>query len=367
MGLASDLSSLTPTVLRSILESRESDGAILGPHPADGRNVRVKIGRYGAFLQWGEEGEDGTTTHSLPKDVGGLGGRGLDLKGGGDGAGDASSANGEAAHLGTVLGLTLETAAGYCDLPRTVCVLNELNVTAAIGPYGPYLKYNNSFASLRSDIGDVLTVDEETAVRVVTEGIINKSSKFGRGVLAELGDKDGSTVRVKEGRFGTYLNWKRVNAKLPSAYVDNPGDVPLEEAWELIQAKAGSSPSTKRGKKGTKKKKDDDAGVPLPPPPKRSLSSYLHFCAEKRGEVSERMSSLGEVSKELARLWKETEGSKDGRTKYEDLAAADKLAYEEKKAEWREECDRILAESGGKGAPKKRGRAASESTKQRRK
>ena len=45
---------------------------------------------------------------------------------------------------------------------------------------------------------------------------------MGAGVLAEVGEKEGKMVTVKSGRFGAYINWNRVNAKLPSEYVDDP-------------------------------------------------------------------------------------------------------------------------------------------------
>ena len=70
----------------------------------------------------------------------------------------------------------MEEAIGYCDLPRTVGMLADKPITAAIGPYGPYLKYDNKYTSLRARDGDVLTVDEETAKQLVIDGIINKKS-----------------------------------------------------------------------------------------------------------------------------------------------------------------------------------------------
>ena len=129
----------------------------------------------GAYLQWGDFGEEDTTNHSLPRDVGGLGGRNIDLSG-------ASS----------TLGISLEEAVGYTELPRTVCELHDMAILTSIGPYGPYLKYNNTFVSLKKEEGDVLTIDADTARRLVTDGIINAPDRLARGVLAELGEKDGS-------------------------------------------------------------------------------------------------------------------------------------------------------------------------------
>jgi hypothetical protein len=106
-----------------------------------------------------------TTNHSLPKHLSSM--RNLDLN---------APANETTSGLGEMLGLSFEKAIGYVGLPRTVTTFEDLPITAAIGPYGPYLKFNNSFASLRPDVGDVLTIDAETAEQVVIDGIINKTS-----------------------------------------------------------------------------------------------------------------------------------------------------------------------------------------------
>ena len=43
--------------------------------------ILFSIHLSGAYLQWGDYGEEGTSNHSLPRDFGGLGGRNLDLSG----------------------------------------------------------------------------------------------------------------------------------------------------------------------------------------------------------------------------------------------------------------------------------------------
>ena len=320
-GMAADLSTISPGVLKALLSTKVDGGVLIGTHPDDGRNIRLKTGRFGAYLQWGDDGDEKTTTHSLPRHKTNM--RGIDTVEAGEG--DAS--------LSTMLGITLEEAVGYVGLPRTVCAKDDLPITAAIGPYGPYLKYNNSFVSLNEKDGDVLTVDAETAVRLVVDGIINGKKK-GQGVIAELGEKEGSQVSVKNGRFGVYLNWKRVNAKLPTQYSDNPAGIPLDEAWGLIQEKAGAPPRKKKGSRGGS---DDDSD--LPPAPKRPLSAYLHFCAAKRPKVAETVKSLGEVSKKLSEMWAATpEGD---RAEYNEMAAAGKAAYEAEKQKWKLKCDEI--------------------------
>lgn len=166
VGMASDLSTITPQTLRTLLAAREQNGELMGMHPEDGRPIFLKLGPYGTYLQWGGDDEDGTTTHSLPKRFASVRPT-ADSEDGDDGS---------HASLSSMIGLSWDEAVGYVGLPREVCMFNDLPIVAAIGPYGPYLKYNNSFASLNKRDGDVLTVDEETAQRVVTDGIINKKS-----------------------------------------------------------------------------------------------------------------------------------------------------------------------------------------------
>lgn len=176
----------------------------------------------------------------------------------------------------------------------------------------------------------------------------------GRGVLAELGEMDGSKVTIKSGRFGSYINWKKVNAKLPPQYVDEPETMPLDEAWSLIEEKAGQPP---RAKKGSSKSKDSD----LPPAPKRPKSAYMYFCSDKRPEVAGNGKSLGDVTKEIASMWADV--SDEDRKQYDDLAEAGKGDYQKEKAAWEEECKKL---QGGKSKKKsssaasgpKRGRSA---------
>ena len=63
-GMASDLTTITPNSLNAVLKIKEEDGIILGQHPENGRNIRLKVGPYGSYLQWGDDHEDGTSTHN---------------------------------------------------------------------------------------------------------------------------------------------------------------------------------------------------------------------------------------------------------------------------------------------------------------
>ena len=108
-----------------------------------------------------------------------------------------------------------------------MAVHEGLKIEASIGRYGPYLKYNSSFVSLPPE-HDVLHVGSEASVQIVVDGIINKKGKVAKGVLQDFGDVEGGKLTVRDGRFGVYLNWKKVNAKMPAEYVDEPTSIPKE-------------------------------------------------------------------------------------------------------------------------------------------
>jgi topoisomerase IA-like protein len=112
------------------------------------------------YLQWGEDEEENTTTHLLSNHVMSM--QKIDIE-------DLRTELDM--KLSDMIDLSLEEAIGSISLPRTVSMFNDLPIVAAIGPYGPYLKCNNSLVSLKKKDGNVLAVAE----RVVMEGITNKS------------------------------------------------------------------------------------------------------------------------------------------------------------------------------------------------
>ncbi|OJU35913.1 MAG: hypothetical protein BGN94_08560 [Rhizobiales bacterium 68-8] len=82
------------------------------------------------------------------------------------------------------------------------------------------------------------------AVTVIAE----KKNRFAKGgsgraapaALKDLGEHpDGGKITVRDGRYGPYVNWGKVNATLPKG--TDPQSIELDKALELIAAKAGSA------------------------------------------------------------------------------------------------------------------------------
>ncbi|GMH60236.1 hypothetical protein TrRE_jg13183, partial [Triparma retinervis] len=225
-GMVEDLGMVTEKNLRSVLDGRRGNGTVLGTH--EGKKVFLKLGRYGAYLQHGE-GEE-MRTQTLPKEMGGMGGKGLGAKLGEEGVGEGGGG------LQELIGLTFEDAKKYLMLPRNVGEYKGEAIITSLGPYGPYLKWNNSFTSLPQEY-NLIEVGEEDARRLVEEGIVQKGGRLARGVLVDFDKVEGYKLTVRDGRFGVYINWKKVNAKMPVEFLDEPSSISKEEAWAAIGEK----------------------------------------------------------------------------------------------------------------------------------
>ena len=189
----------------------ENEG-ILGVDPETGLKVIIKKGPYGIYLQLGEEKKPKRT--SIPKLV------------------EAST-------------IDLDKALSFLSLPRLIGKHPETgqDISAGIGRYGPYLKYDINFISIPAD-ETVINIGLNHAVVLIGEN----SDKLGK-VLGDHPDGNGKVI-AKSGRFGPYVEYNKIRATLPKSL--SLEEIDLEKAIELIVAKAAKPPRSK--KKQTKKK-----------------------------------------------------------------------------------------------------------------
>jgi DNA topoisomerase-1 len=185
---------------------------VLGQDPESGAQITLRDGRFGAYVQAGEQEEGGEKPKraSLPKNI-------------------------------RADELTLQQALALLSLPREVAKhpTSGEPILANIGRYGPYVQHGKTYANVGRD-DDVLTIGANRAIDLIVQkesGV--GGSRFGRAADPgrALGDHpDGGAVTVKSGRFGPYVNWGKVNATIPRA-VDQ-ATLTLEQALEMIAAKA---------------------------------------------------------------------------------------------------------------------------------
>jgi DNA topoisomerase-1 len=192
----------------------------LGKDPLTDEDISLRTGRFGPYVQRGEG--KGAKRSSLPK-----GWKPEDID-----------------H---------EKAIALLSLPRDVGAHPESGkmVSAGLGRYGPFLLHDGSYANLET-IEDVFSVGLNRAVTVLAE---KKAKGPGRGAkpaaLKDLGEHpDGGVITVRDGRYGPYVNWGKVNATLPKDA--DPQSITVEKALELIAAKAAKGGKTKA--RATKKK-----------------------------------------------------------------------------------------------------------------
>lgn len=206
----------------------------LGADPMTGEELTLRSGRFGPYIQRGDGKE--AKRSSLPK-----GWKPEDID-----------------H---------EKALALINLPRDIGKHPETAkmISAGLGRYGPFLLHDGSYANLES-IEDVFSIGLNRAVTVIAE---KQSKGPGRGrsgtpaALKELGDHpDGGPITVRDGRYGAYVNWGKVNATIPKG--QDPASVTLEESLVLIAeriAKTGTGGKPAKAKKPAAKKADGDAAA----------------------------------------------------------------------------------------------------------
>jgi DNA topoisomerase-1 len=166
------------------------------------------------------------------------------------------------------------------SLPRDIGQHPESGkmISAGLGRYGPFVLHEKTYANLES-IEDVFSIGLNRAVygdrRENRQG--SRSRTWHTGWLKTLDDHpDGGPITVRDGKYGPYVNWGKINATLPKD--KDPASVTMEEALELITAKAGASgkkkkPAAKKpaAKKTAKPKaKKATTAKAKPPPPRRN-------------------------------------------------------------------------------------------------
>jgi DNA topoisomerase-1 len=127
-------------------------------------------------------------------------------------------------------------------------------VLAGIGRYGPYVQHGSTYANL-PDAEEVFDIGLNRAVTVLAE---KRAAGPGRGRAGPTALKDlgahpttGEAVKVLSGRYGPYVASGGVNANIPKG--GDPASVTLEQAVELLAARAGKAPKGKTRRAPAKK------------------------------------------------------------------------------------------------------------------
>jgi DNA topoisomerase-1 len=129
-------------------------------------------------------------------------------------------------------------------------------IVANLGRYGPYVQHIKTYANV-PDVSELFEIGLNRAVTLIAEKRAGKGAGRGRGAaiapLKELGNHpDGEPINLFNGRYGPYLKHGTINANIPRGA--DPVSITLEQAIELVDARAAAAPSTKmKGKRPAKK------------------------------------------------------------------------------------------------------------------
>lgn len=147
----------------------------IGEDPATGKRVIARVGRYGPMVQIGESEEKKF----------------------------AKLQSGQLIET-----ITLEEALKLFALPRTLGDYEDKTVVIAVGPFGPYIRHNSKFTSIKkSDGDDPLTITLERAVELIEAKRTADANKL-IARFEELG------AEVLRGRFGPYIACEGKNYKI---------------------------------------------------------------------------------------------------------------------------------------------------------
>lgn len=182
---------------------------VLGIDPASGLQISVRLGKFGPIAQKGDAESKDKTFASLQK------GQSIET-------------------------ITLQEAIKLFELPRTVGEYEGESLVAAIGRFGPYIKYGKKFVSIGKDY-DPLSITLDQAISLIKE----KEEKAEKAVIKTFEAED---IQILNGRFGPYIKHAGGNYKIPKGKgAKSAEELTLDDCKKIIES------TTPTGLKKTKK------------------------------------------------------------------------------------------------------------------
>ena len=182
---------------------------LLGKDPKSGKNIYVKLGRFGAMVQLGE-----SDSEEKPQFAGLKKGQSMES-------------------------VTLEDALELFKFPRIIGSYESKDLQVGIGRYGPYIKHDDKFFSLKKT-DDPLTIKEERAIEIILEKQQSEKEKL----IKEFKERD--DIKILNGRYGPYIAMGKTNYKIPRTM--DPKTLTLEQCLEIIE-KEGAKKTARAKKK----------------------------------------------------------------------------------------------------------------------
>ncbi|MFO0943919.1 MAG: type I DNA topoisomerase [Pirellulales bacterium] len=221
-GLAPD--EMTLALAMELLNNSAQADEPMGYCPDTGKPIFLKNGRFGPYIQLGDNDDEEKRNAGLLKGM-------------------------------TVEDVDLDVAIKLLSLPRNLGDHPEMSepIVAMNGKFGPYIKCGSETRSLPAGLSP-LDVSFEQAIELLAQ-----PKTRGRGAAAKKeplktfaeSPVTGNVVQVLDGRYGAYVTDGETNASLPKDA--DPATLTFEAALALLQARADAGGSKKPKKKAAKK------------------------------------------------------------------------------------------------------------------
>ena len=171
----------------------------LGVDPKTGKNVYAKLGKFGAYVQIGENPDDN----------------------GGEKPKFASLRPGQ-----FIENVTLEDAMELFKMPRDMGMFEGKPVVIGIGRFGPYVLHDKKYTSIPKDL-DPYTIPLEKAIELIENKRIADANKTIKTF------NENPDIQILNGRFGPYIKAGKKNVKIPKDR--EPASLTLEECVTLAE------------------------------------------------------------------------------------------------------------------------------------
>ena len=202
------------TSINKLLDKKISGGDAFGKDPKTGQHIYLLEGRYGPYLQLGDQGDilnkkdnskkQNLKRASIPKHI-------------------------------SPEDMTLDKALFLLSLPKTLGdhPHSKKEVKVGSGQYGPYVVHDGDYRSIPKE-DDLFTIDLKRALELLAQ------EKKGRGrkvikPIKDLGTHNKKALAIYDGKYGPYIKWGKENYSLPKD--TKIESLALEEVLELIKSK----------------------------------------------------------------------------------------------------------------------------------
>ncbi len=184
---------------------------VLGIDPKSGKEVSVKIGRFGPVVQIGS-----ATDEEKPR--------------------FAQLSQGQSLQT-----ITLEEALELFKLPRELGSYEGASVSIGTGRFGPYVLHNKQYVSIPNDI-DPMTMELSDAIKLIEERKKAEAAKHLKSF------EEDAEMQILNGRYGPYIVYNGSNYRLPKT-IKEPTELSYEQCLEIVEKESAKPKMAKKKKK----------------------------------------------------------------------------------------------------------------------